>query len=765
MEESRGLAGNLLSLRQSNPIIQKQGTEYRIFSNWLEYMQHLYTNGIARFQPFISALQERVPALKGLFPKKGNPFVSTSELPTHAFRYAMGVKEPYNKYTLPARRDKSGRPEKPYRGKLYVTRHPPLDFTGWNKPNIIREMNSLGSVTTGSAIGPELEVSFLGKLHKDRFVYSQKTRVPSFHKKAYPYHYQNKYGINKETYDLIYNIFQKYGFDSSQRQEVENYLNEYLSMYHSVRIILWQINEADAGSRVIIFLDDKGSFTTQIPAWDISQVRDDVSEESKMAQDLVKTGKVKEVFHAPGGKIFAGKQVKIFEVSSASAVLSKTWQQRVADRRRSSFGGKTPPPAYELSKLSGNSSFSFDGAGTDLSFHETSRTELDASDIFSEDDMFDEGFSSQSRPSFSPIVSAYGSSDEDSWEDPPKPQSSQPKLVPMHDGSPAWNIDVEADGNCLYYSLIMGYLLPHIDNENEFNIRANRIFGEIDTNTLRTTMQGYDGTSKWVKDHLLRYISGLREKLALKLIDCEGNEALVKRIVDVFPPENASQKVTTEIIIKYILGKNSWGNLAEAMLFSMLAETNIHYFNTHENYNIHTDGSITNEVANVENVIRVKYIDLTDGEGHKAGHFHFIIPRSQINSTLNSRLELLNTVSLAGDTGSGGAGFKHSSVTGTRGVVPEVDLEAESAVSISGRAGFGLRLFSGASAAANNFGRGRELVLSAREVVSGEGSAGAGAPLTATQREQVRRTHQKKEKARKAAGGLMDGDSPDRSGK
>ena len=164
---------------------------------------------------------QNIPELEGFLPEEGNIMLSASELPVHAYRYSRGIKEPYSKFTPPARFDSEGKAEKPYSGKLYITTHPISDFLTYAKPNIIREMHELGAVTTTSNIGPELEVSFLGHLPKEKFEHAQKVRVPSFYKKKYSAHYIDKYGISEEMYKLIREILRKYKTENFEWYEIK----------------------------------------------------------------------------------------------------------------------------------------------------------------------------------------------------------------------------------------------------------------------------------------------------------------------------------------------------------------------------------------------------------------------------------------------------------------------------------------------------------------------------------------------------------------
>jgi len=419
-----------------------------------------------------------------------------SEIAPHAMRYAMSVKEPYKQYALPARYNTEGRPENPYVGKLYVTLHPASDFYAHNKPNIIREMHKMGSVTTTRYIGSELEVSFLGRIPKERFEYTQKVRVPSFEKETYPRHYLEKYGIDKGMYRLIRVIHKKYSVHSDQRVITEEYLRDYLSMYHSIRLMLWQFEKANNNNRVIVFLNDDGGLTTEFPIWKRGTVRSEADAESDLAKNLVQTNELELLFYVKGGEIFSQDQLKIFSIPYG--LLPENWKKEIDNRRRSSLGGKPLSKSTDLSDLSDLlNNFSFaDTSGED--FFDTSHDEkIGISNLFYE--VWDTDVLEGEEKEFLPPddlleidVQSGGSTLESVKQESLLLARKQGEIGPRN--IEGWILqDVEDEGNCFYHAII--HQMQLINHHFLSEIPK----GTLPHNSLRLRVQGAEfSDQEWV---------------------------------------------------------------------------------------------------------------------------------------------------------------------------------------------------------------------------------------------------------------------------
>ncbi len=213
------------------------------------------------------------------------------------------------------------------------------------------------------------------------------------------------------------------------------------------------------------------------------------------------------------------------------------------------------------------------------------------------------------------------------------PVSNKIKPYLLESNVPALDVDVLADGNCLFYSLIMSYLLPHINNESEFVARHSKIF--IGNHKgLFATMKQYDGSDLWYKRNLYSLVNdnvrGLRSKLADYFNNIKEQNFRAKVI------EQFERLKTKREVYNYIKQANAFGNMGEMMLFASLTNTCVVCYNCYSPDKpkfIYPNAKIRDEMIQdigAVDVIRVFFILLEDGESNKVGHYHFLIPKNQL---------------------------------------------------------------------------------------------------------------------------------------
>lgn len=584
LEEVAGhLLDNLKLLRHSPPVIEKKNSQYRIFNDLLGYLQFVYTNGIDRFQDLIQGLQDS-GTLKKILSAKGNPYVSFSELPIHALRYAQGLKEPYSEFVLPPRRNQKGRPEKPYTGKLYITSHPIEDFVGAGKPYIIREMYRLGEVTTRWDIGPELEVSFLGRVPAGRSFHTERVRVPSFHKDDYPEHYFNKYGINFRLYKCVQDIYKKYGSMSRECQRVEAYLKQYLSLYHSVRLFLFLLKEAENQGQVVLFLSAVGKLTTVWPQWDSSA---NTSQSlSKNSENIIKR--------------HADNKVRFFSDPNIYGGLELYWlpPQNKSKKIRKHL---SPKQKYFSEGASSSGLTKFKKFG----------------DLKKKSFLFEASTSSRLAPEVGPFPIA------------------DTAVTILPDNTNAWEIDVDSDGDCLFYAVILTYLLPTISDSlsgtsepDEYIMKLSRLFGSEfleQTNKITHAFSDYQRTEDWYKSHLKWFVQVLRNRIATEIdnLDEPALEAI---------RQDRDGKSDAEL--KSIFSTpGMFSGVGEMIALSHLLQIHIAYhvdgsgwlFVNKENGSIHS----VMDLPPGEDVLFLKFVPVSPGQPVR--HWHAVIPQNQLD--------------------------------------------------------------------------------------------------------------------------------------
>lgn len=131
------------------------------------------------------------------------------------------------------------------------------------------------------------------------------------------------------------------------------------------------------------------------------------------------------------------------------------------------------------------------------------------------------------------------------------------------DGLDLWDIDVSNDGRCFFYAVVLGYLLPTLENENEFKHRCEIIFDNSCCDMLYEEMKSFDASKEWCKTHLQHLVD---EKLRLKIagvflfLSPEDMAEIMKEI----------GKDDTKSACKYLQDTSTWGGNAEVRLLSIL---------------------------------------------------------------------------------------------------------------------------------------------------------------------------------------------------
>ncbi len=167
----------------------------------------------------------------------GNPKVSTGDVPTHAARYAYGLK-PYKGHeseVLEPEYDEHGTPKHPYSGRIYVSLHPLTDYEE-NGPEALVELQRQKRINIGQVILPERETPFEGYLGAGRIKHQLAAKFPDF-RRPYKTVYAEKYGLSKETFDGFREAIRATDPGSDERIFVEALLSTFLAMHAEIRAI------------------------------------------------------------------------------------------------------------------------------------------------------------------------------------------------------------------------------------------------------------------------------------------------------------------------------------------------------------------------------------------------------------------------------------------------------------------------------------------------------------------------------------------------
>jgi len=255
-DNARALKKTLIGFKQSPDMILTHSSESRQFSNFLDYLQFAFSNGIVNFIKHIDDFNKKFP---GVLPNNGTPLLPFSHLPFHAVRYAFGEKNPYKDFAIPPLWDAQGRALKPHVGKLVINIHPLSDFVNFDEPNVVPHLTNVG-ISVPKVIGAEYEVSFLSFVPRERIFREYVIRYPSFHK-GYNPKYLAKYGLNPD----IFNGFRACILNSATKEKAAEVLKTWLCLFHAIKIMHEVTNEISKNGTMLFFHPD-GTFKTSYPS-------------------------------------------------------------------------------------------------------------------------------------------------------------------------------------------------------------------------------------------------------------------------------------------------------------------------------------------------------------------------------------------------------------------------------------------------------------------------------------------------------------------
>lgn len=175
----------------------------KLYRNFRDYIQELYTNDYDKFHSF---LMQKDPIFSNAQKTKitKNPFVSSSDLAAHAYKYAYGLKYLGKEaIKIMPEYDVNGRPKHPYLGKI-ISILIPWDKVKELNPtfvlNLYAENNIWVSTHFSNNILAEREITFPGYVPGQYVLLDIPVRVPSFYKEWKNWHF-DKYGLSKKKFD------------------------------------------------------------------------------------------------------------------------------------------------------------------------------------------------------------------------------------------------------------------------------------------------------------------------------------------------------------------------------------------------------------------------------------------------------------------------------------------------------------------------------------------------------------------------------------
>jgi hypothetical protein len=222
------------------------------------YHQQLSKATSAKRTPF-------APLFEGL-PNASTPKVSMGDVPTHAARYAFGLK-PYaghEEEVLDPCYNQSGRPRHPYSGKIYISIHPLTDYPEDTGPSQLVDLQNKGHVNLSQVIIPERETQFEGFVEQDRVKATIKAKFPSFDRE-YLEVYAEKYGLDKGLFNDFKAAFKNNEPGTPEFTFVEASLSKLLAMHSELLAIEKALAVARAEGATLVYRTGIRSFGFTTP--------------------------------------------------------------------------------------------------------------------------------------------------------------------------------------------------------------------------------------------------------------------------------------------------------------------------------------------------------------------------------------------------------------------------------------------------------------------------------------------------------------------
>ncbi|WP_010298256.1 tetratricopeptide repeat protein [Candidatus Odyssella thessalonicensis] len=153
-----------------------------------------------------------------------NCFVSFSQGPEHALKYALGLKYMVGEFLRP-NYNAQGVPENEYLGKLYIALLKKQDFYALTPTSVLdlHAQRKLKIKVNQDDILAEAEVSFLGYLGQEYVSCAVAIQVPSFNN-GYTAEYEERYGLNQTSFLYFKNLKERINEKEFLKELLEKYI-------------------------------------------------------------------------------------------------------------------------------------------------------------------------------------------------------------------------------------------------------------------------------------------------------------------------------------------------------------------------------------------------------------------------------------------------------------------------------------------------------------------------------------------------------------
>jgi hypothetical protein len=200
--------------------------------------------------------------------------------------------------------------------------------------------------------------------------------------------------------------------------------------------------------------------------------------------------------------------------------------------------------------------------------------------------------------------------------------------APLFD-SDIQELDTPHDHSCMFWGIVLGLLLPHVHNINQFKETLNIIFGEqpdFVANPIYNLLSGYSGNIHDLNPNRNNAAEMLRNLI---------NNILRKKVSD-YLNENSALISTTlpnvDVInrSREILQDHVWGDDIELLALSLMFNIRIEVIRLNGRY-------IFNPSCNDPSMLQLRNINQQETDSN-TGHFHFLLNRQYLNNAIRENL-------------------------------------------------------------------------------------------------------------------------------
>lgn len=189
----------------------------------------------------------------------------------------------------------------------------------------------------------------------------------------------------------------------------------------------------------------------------------------------------------------------------------------------------------------------------------------------------------------------------------------------------AFELDVPNEGDCLFFAVILGALLPVIQDPNDFNAACIQLFGDIkdgDIEILRKQLLLYDGTVESVTMFSPNLIKALRKKTA-EVLSESTDEGFIKGVLLTAPRPSEATQANEAARIEAL---RSYSSTGEMRLLARLLNRPIVYYMQGDSWAIlPNDTEVPFEKTTTDNALFVHVVEATPGS-NIFNHFRAIVP-------------------------------------------------------------------------------------------------------------------------------------------